>query len=77
MPTLIICPACKHEFAPEDAIAKSLEKEYKEKFNNDRQKLLKQFAEQQKTLEEQQKEFEKNKENCTIYVGNLFLCYGV
>ena len=62
MPTLITCPNCKHEFAPEDAIAKSLEKEYQEKFNNDRQKLLKQFSDQQKTLEDQQKEFEKKKE---------------
>jgi hypothetical protein len=62
MPTLIICPNCKHEFAPEDAIAQSLEKEYQEKFNNDRQKLLKQFSDQQKILEEQQKEFEKKKE---------------
>ncbi|MDP4282806.1 MAG: DUF2130 domain-containing protein [Bacteroidota bacterium] len=62
MPTLITCPNCKHEFAPEDAIAQSLEKEYQEKFNNDRQKLMKQFSDQQKTLEEQQKEFEKKKE---------------
>ncbi|MDQ2864206.1 MAG: DUF2130 domain-containing protein [Bacteroidota bacterium] len=62
MPTLITCPNCKNEFAPEDAIAKSLEKEYAEKFNSDRQKLLKQFSDQQKTLEEQQKDFEKKKE---------------
>jgi hypothetical protein len=63
MPTLITCPSCKHEFAPEDAIAKSLEKEYEEKFNNDRQKLLKQFSEQQQIFEQQQKDFEKKKEN--------------
>jgi hypothetical protein len=63
MPTLIICPACQHEFASEDAIAKSLEKEYEEKFNNDRKKLAKQFSDQQKILEDQQKEFEKKKEN--------------
>src|SRR5665213_1111387 len=62
MPTLITCPKCKNEFAPEDAIAQSLEKEYAEKFNSDRQKLLKQFSDQQKTLEEQQKDFEKKKE---------------
>ncbi len=62
MPTTITCPNCKHEFAPEDAIAKSLEKEYEEKFNNDRQKLLSQFSEQQKIFEEQQKDFEKKKE---------------
>ena len=62
MPTLITCPSCKHEFAPEDAIAKSLEKEYEEKFNNDRQKLLKQFSEQQQIFEQQQKDFEKKKE---------------
>jgi hypothetical protein len=62
MPTLITCPNCKNEFAPEDAIAKSLEKEYAEKFNSDRQKLVKQFSDQQKDLEEQQKDFEKKKE---------------
>jgi hypothetical protein len=61
MPT-ITCPNCKHEFAPEDAIAKSLEKEYEEKFNADRQKLLKQFSEQQQILEQQKKDFEKKKE---------------
>ena len=61
MPT-ITCPNCKHEFAPEDAIAKSLEKEYEEKFNVDRQKLLKQFSEQQQILEQQQKDFQKKKE---------------
>ena len=62
MAALIKCPECKHEFAPEDAIARSLEKAYEEKFNNDRQKLLKQFSEREKSLEEQQKEFEKKKE---------------
>lgn len=62
MPTLIKCPSCKHEFAPEDAIAKSLEKEFQEKFNNDRQQLMKQFAGQQSALEEQKREFEKKKE---------------
>ena len=60
--SLITCPNCKHEFAAEDAISKSLEKEYQEKFNNERQKFLKQFSDQQKTLEEQQKDFEKKKE---------------
>jgi len=62
MTTLIICPACKNEFAPQEAIAKSLEKEYEKKFNTDRQKLLQQFSEQQKLLDEQQREFEKKKE---------------
>ncbi len=62
MPTLITCPKCKNEFAPEDAIAQSLEKEYQEKLNTDRQKLISQFADQQKLLEEQKKEFEKKKE---------------
>ncbi|MEO8415195.1 MAG: DUF2130 domain-containing protein [Ginsengibacter sp.] len=62
MPTLITCPNCQHEFAPEDAIAKSLEKEYEEKINQERQKLGKQFSEQQKIFEDQQKEFEKKKE---------------
>lgn len=62
MATLITCPNCHHEFAPEDAIAKTLEKEYQERFNQDRQKLLTQFSTQQKLLQEQQKEFEKKKE---------------
>lgn len=62
MPTLITCPSCKHEFAPEDAIAKSLEKEYEDKLNRERQKLGKQFSEQEKLLEEQKKDFEKKKE---------------
>jgi hypothetical protein len=59
---LITCPNCKNEFAPEDAIAKSLEKEYEQKFNLDKQRLLKQFSEQQKILEDQQRDFEKKKE---------------
>jgi hypothetical protein len=62
MPTLITCPNCKHEFAPEDAIAKSLEKEYQEKLRADRQRLQDQFAEQQRGLQEQRSEFEKKKE---------------
>ena len=62
MTTLIICPNCKHEFAPEDAIAKSLEKEYEEKLNKEKQKLGKYFSEQEKLLEDQRKEFEKKKE---------------
>jgi len=62
MQTLITCPNCKHEFAPEDAIAKSLEKEYELKFNRDRQQLLSQFSQRQKELDQLQKEFEKKKE---------------
>ena len=58
----IICPNCHNEFEPEDAIAKSIEKEYQQRFNQDRQKLLAQFSTQKKQLEEQQKEFEKKKE---------------
>ncbi|MEO8960672.1 MAG: DUF2130 domain-containing protein [Ginsengibacter sp.] len=60
--SLITCPNCKHEFAAEDAISKSLEKDYEQKFNSERQKLLKQFSDQQKMLDDQQKEFEKKKE---------------
>jgi len=62
MPTLITCPNCRYEFEPADAIAKTLEKEYHERFTQDRQKLLAQFSAQQKLLQEQQKEFEKKKE---------------
>ena len=64
MPT-IICPNCKNEFAPEDAITKVLEKEFENKLNNERETLSKQFSIQQQDLEKQQKEFEekKKKEN--------------
>ena len=62
MATLITCPNCHHEFAPEDAIAKTLEKEYQQRFNQDRQKLIEQFSAQQRLLHDQQKEFEKKKE---------------
>ncbi|HUZ57885.1 MAG TPA: DUF2130 domain-containing protein [Hanamia sp.] len=60
--SLITCPNCKHQFEAEDAISKSLEKDYEQKFNNEKQKLVKQFSDQQKTLEDQQREFEKKKE---------------
>ena len=60
--SLITCPNCKHEFVAEDAISKSLEKDFEQKYNAEKQKLARQFSEQQKTLEEQQKEFEKKKE---------------
>lgn len=58
----IICPNCKNEFEPEDAIAKSLEKEYAEKFSKDAESLRKKYAEHEKTLEEKEKDFEKKKE---------------
>jgi hypothetical protein len=65
MPTLIICPNCKNEFASEDAIAKVLEKEFETKLNKEREALSKQFSSQQLELERLQKEFEekKKKEN--------------
>lgn len=65
MPTLITCPACKNEFAPEDAIAKVLEKQFENKLNTEKERLSNQFAFQQRELEKQQKEFEekKKKEN--------------
>src|SRR5665647_1807417 len=62
MSTLIICPNCKFEFAPEDAIEKTLEIEYAEKLNIEKQRLEKQILEQEKILNEQRKEFEKKKE---------------
>lgn len=58
----ITCPNCKHQFVAEDAISKSLEKDFEQKFITEKQKLINQFSEQQKMLEEQQKEFEKKKE---------------
>ena len=62
MSTLITCPSCKYEFAPEDAIARVLEKEYQQKFENDRQKLAMQYAGQAKELEQKMLDFEKKKE---------------
>ena len=62
MDTLITCPNCNHKFAPQEAIAQALEKEYLEKFNQDRKKMSDQFAVQQKQLLQQQQEFEKKKE---------------
>ena len=61
MSTLITCPSCKHEFAPEDAIARVLEKEYQQKFEHDRQKLAMQFAAQAKELEQKMLDFEKRR----------------
>jgi len=58
MPT-IICPNCKHEFAPEDAITKVLEKEFETKLTKERETLSKQFSIQQQELEKQQREFEE------------------
>ncbi len=62
MDTQITCPNCNHKFAPQEAIAQALEKEYQDKFNQDRKKLSDQFSVQQKQLQEQQREFEKKKE---------------
>lgn len=62
MPTLIICPNCNHEFAPEDAISQSLEKEFEEKLNLDRKKLQAAYLVQQEALTQQIKDFEKKKE---------------
>ncbi|HEY8689328.1 MAG TPA: DUF2130 domain-containing protein [Chitinophagaceae bacterium] len=62
MPT-IICPNCKHEFAPEDAITKVLEKEFETKLTKERETLSKQFSIQQQELEKQQREFEEKKQN--------------
>ncbi|HEV8081462.1 MAG TPA: DUF2130 domain-containing protein [Chitinophagaceae bacterium] len=61
MPTLIICPNCKNEFAPEDAIAKVLEKQFEIKLNSERENLSRQYSVQQLELEKQQKEFEEKK----------------
>jgi hypothetical protein len=65
MATLITCPNCKSEFAPEDAIAKVLEKEFQEKLIKERETLSKQYSVQQLELEKKEKEFEekKKKEN--------------
>ena len=62
MDTLITCPNCSHQFAPQEAIAQALEKEYQDKLNLDRKRLAEQFSAQQKLLQQQQQEFEKKKE---------------
>ena len=62
MDTLITCPNCQHKFAPQEAIAQALEKEYQEKFNQDRKRLTDQFSAQQKQFQQQQQDFEKKKE---------------
>ncbi len=61
MPTLITCPNCKFEFAPEDAIAKNIEKEYANRFDAEKQKMQQQYLAQQSQLDEQRKIFEENK----------------
>ena len=58
MSTLITCPNCKSEFAPEDAIAKTLEKEYADRFNDQRSQMVKEFSLQQQQLENQRRDFE-------------------
>lgn len=65
MPTLITCPSCRHEFAPEDAIAKNIEKEYANRFDAEKQKMQQQFLLQQNELYKQLKDFDekKKKEN--------------
>lgn len=67
MSTLIICPACKQEFEPEDAIAKSLEKQYEQKFNKDRESLLNNYAEKEKVFEEKKENLSKRKKKKTNY----------
>lgn len=65
MPTLITCPNCKFEFAPEDAIAKNIEKEYASRFDAEKQKMQQRFVQQQNELDKQLKDFDekKKKEN--------------
>lgn len=58
----ITCPNCKSEFEPEDAIAKSLEKEYAEKFSKEAEHLRKKFTEEKRLLDDDRKDFEKKKE---------------
>ncbi|MEJ7673662.1 MAG: hypothetical protein WKF59_13400 [Chitinophagaceae bacterium] len=59
MATLIICPNCKNEFAPEDAIAKVLEKEFETKLNKEKETLSKQFSIEKAEFGKQQKDFEE------------------
>lgn len=65
MSTPITCPNCKIQFSTEEAIAKTLEKEYAERFNEQRSQMTKEFSLRQQQLEEQRRDFEekKKKEN--------------
>ena len=65
MSTSISCPNCKFEFAPEEALAKNIEKEYARKNEAERIKMQQQFLQQQNELDKQLKEFDekKKKEN--------------
>ncbi len=62
MATLITCPSCKTEFASEDAIAQSLEKEFSEKFRKEAEIMRSLMNEKEKSLEEKMSEFDKRKE---------------
>jgi len=61
MLTTITCPSCKNEFAPEDAIAKELQKDFETKLKKEKDTLSKQFSIQQLELEKLQREFEEKK----------------
>ncbi len=54
-------------FAPEDAIAKVLEKQFEVKLNNERENLSKQYSAQLLDFEKQQKEFEEKKKKKMNY----------
>lgn len=63
MSTLITCPNCKSQFAPEDAITKSLEKQYQQKLEAERIQLEKQIAQRAQELEKLEQDFKIKKEN--------------
>ncbi len=61
----ITCPNCQHQFDVEEVLASKLETEYKNKLLEQRKSLESQFAERQKELDNQKRDFEekKKKEN--------------
>jgi len=63
MSTLITCPNCKSQFAPEDAITKSLEKQYQQKLEAERIQLENQIAQRAQELEKLEQDFKIKKEN--------------
>lgn len=63
MSTLVTCPNCKSQFAPEDAITKSLEKQFELKLDAEKSRVQKQLKEREQELEKQENDFKEKKEN--------------
>lgn len=57
----IICPSCRHEFSVEAEIARQLEKEFKEEFENKRNNLLADIKSQKDALRQQEDALKEQK----------------